>query len=197
MEIKISKSAHQCHGCESPFKHEQRIVSSMRRSPEGLVREDHCPDCWNNDKSEAAFCMWTAQFQDPKVLDQQPPEVFSPLRQVFYESAEREGRAAIAVAYLSGQLLRRQKVFRFIKQTVDPDTEAVVFLFSDRIGNRLIEVNDPNLSTGELERARQQLLHRLAEIEGTLDETEPETESDHEAGDTVEHGENESELAQT
>ncbi len=194
MEIKISKSAHQCHGCQAPFVHEQRIVSSMRRGPEGLLREDSCPACWTDEKSEQAFCMWTAQFQDPKVIEQQPAEVISPLRQVFYEAAERSGRAAIAVAYLSGQLLRRQKVFRFIKQTVDPDTEAVVFLFLDRIGNRLIEVNDPNLTTGELERARQELLHRLAELEGTLDE--PEAPSDHEGHEPVEHRENESELAQ-
>jgi hypothetical protein len=140
--------------------------------------------------------MWTAQFQDPKVLEQQPEEVFTPLRQIFYESAEREGREAVAVAYLAGQLLRRQKVFRFIKQTADPDTEAVVFLFLDRIGNRLIEVNDPNLSTGELERARQELLQRLAELEGTLDEPETDVESDNDSEEADAHGENESELAQ-
>lgn len=192
MEIKINKSAHQCRGCEQPFEHERRIVSSMRRGDEGLLREDFCPGCWNDERSASSFCMWTAQFQDPRVLEQQPAEVFSPLRQVFYENAEREGREAVAVAYLAGQLLRRQKVFRFIKQTADPDTEAVVFLFSDRIGNRLIEVHDPNLTTGELERARQELLRRLAEIEGTLDEPDGVTESDEES---TEHGESTSELA--
>lgn len=189
MEIKITKSARQCNGCEAAFVHEQRITSSMRRGPDGLVREDYCPSCWNDERSAASFCMWTAQFQDPLVLEQQPAEVFSPLRQAFYEAAEREGRQAVAIAYLAGQLLRRQKVFRFIKQSMDPETEAVVFLFLDRIGNRLIEVHDPNLTTGELERARQELLHRLAELEGTLDETESESES-------TQHGENESEYAQ-
>jgi hypothetical protein len=196
MDVKISKSAHQCHACAKPFEHEQRIISSMRRGPEGLAREDVCPECWNDEKANEVFCMWTAQFQDPKVLEQQPEEVFTPLRQIFYESAEREGREAVAVAYLAGQLLRRQKVFRFIKQTADPDTEAVVFLFLDRIGNRLIEVNDPNLSTGELERARQELLQRLAELEGTLDEPETDVESDNDSEEADAHGENESELAQ-
>ena len=194
MEIKINKSAHQCHGCGAPFEHEQRIVSAMRRSPDGLAREDYCPACWTDDRAQTVFCMWTAQFHDPRVLEQQPAEVFSPLRQVFYENAERQGRASVAVAYLAGQLLRRQKVFRFIKQTADPDTDAVVFLFSDRIGNRLIEVHDPNLSTGELERARQELLRRLAELEGTLDEPDVAMEADQES---VEHGESPSELAQT
>ncbi len=190
MEIKISKSAHRCCSCQAAFEHEQRIVSSMRRGDEGLLREDFCPGCWSDARSEAAFCMWSAQFQDPRVLEQQPAEVFSPLRQVFYESAESGGRAAIALAYLAGQLLRRQKVFRFIKQTADPDTDAVVFLFSDRIGNRLIEVHDPNLTTGELERARQELLRRLAEIEGTLDEGDTPSQVESES-----NGESTSELA--
>ena len=172
MEIKIGKSARQCHGCQKAFAHEQRLTSVLQRGPEGWLREDYCPDCWNEERGAAALCVWSAQFQDPAVLDQQPAEAFSPLRQAFYEAAERAGREAIALAYLAGQLLRRQKVFRFIKQAVDPETEAAVMLFLDRIGNRMIEVHDPNLTTAELERGRVQLLHRLAELEGTLDESE-------------------------
>jgi hypothetical protein len=172
MEIKISKSARHCHGCEKSFVHEQRLTSALHRGPEGWLRADFCPACWNGERAEGSLCVWSAQYQDPAVLDQQPAEAFSPLRQAFYEAAERQGREAIALAYLAGQLLRRQKVFRFIKQTMDPETEAAVMLFLDRIGNRMIEVHDPNLTTAELERGRVQLLHRLAELEGTLDESE-------------------------
>jgi len=172
MEIKISKSARQCHGCQKTFVHEQRLTSALQRGPEGWLREDFCPECWNDERGEKSLCVWTAQYQDPAVLEQQPAEAFSPLRQAFYEAAERSGRESIALAYLAGQLLRRQKVFRFIKQTTDPETEAAIMLFLDRIGNRMIEVHDPNLTTAELERGRVQLLHRLAELEGTLDESE-------------------------
>jgi len=172
MEIKISKSARQCHGCQKAFVHEQRLTSVLQRGTEGWQREDYCAECWSDDRGSTTLCVWSAQFQDPAVLEQQPAEAFSPLRQAFYEAAERTGREAIALAYLAGQLLRRQKVFRFIKQAIDPESEAAVMLFLDRIGNRMIEVHDPNLTTGELERGRVQLLHRLAELEGTLDESE-------------------------
>lgn len=172
MEIKINKSARQCHGCQKTFAHEQRLTSALQRGPEGWLREDYCPECWNDERGEKSLCVWSAQYQDPAVLEQQPAEAFSPLRQAFYEAAEKQGREAIALAYLAGQLLRRQKVFRFIKQTIDPETEAAVMLFLDRIGNRMIEVHDPNLTTAELERGRVALLHRLAELEGTLDESE-------------------------
>jgi hypothetical protein len=172
MEIKISKSARHCHSCDKSFTHEQRMVSALRRGPEGWLREDFCPGCWSDERGTDALCVWSAQFADPQVLEQQPAEVLSPLRQAFYEAVEGPGRPSIALAYLAGQLLRRQKAFRFIKQAVDPETDAAVMLFLDRIGNRMIEVHDPNLTTAELERGRVALLHRLAEIEGTLDESE-------------------------
>ena len=69
------------------------------------------------------------------------------------------------MAYLAAQLLRRQKAFRLIKETADPDSEMNLILFSDRIGNRLIEVSDPNLSHEELEQGRVKLMERLRELE--------------------------------
>lgn len=172
MEIKISKSARQCTACTKEFVHEQKLTSAMRRGPEGWLREDYCPGCLNEEQGASALCVWSAHYIDSNVINQQPAEVLSPLRQAFYEAAEKQDRSSVALAYLAGQLLRRQKAFRFIKQTVDPETEAAVMLFLDRIGNKMIEVHDPNLVTAELERGRVALLHRLAEIEGTLDESE-------------------------
>lgn len=172
MEIKISKSARVCVACSKEFVHEQKLTSAMRRGPEGWLREDYCPGCLSEEQGASALCVWSAHYIDPNVANQQPAEALSPLRQAFYEAAEKSDRASVALAYLAGQLLRRQKAFRFIKQTIDPETEAAVMLFLDRIGNKMIEVNDPNLTTAELERGRVALLHRLAEIEGTLDESE-------------------------
>src|SRR5262245_28148511 len=106
MEIKISKSARQCRACEKIFAHEQRLTSVLQRGPDGWLREDFCAECWTDERGAASLCVWTAQYQDPAALEQQPAEAFSPLRQAFYEAAERTGREAIALAYLAGQLLR-------------------------------------------------------------------------------------------
>lgn len=189
MDIKIGKSARVCHGCEKDFVHEEALTSTVRRGDEGWIREDFCATCWNEALGEQAFSAWSATYYDPHVAEQGEPESFSPLRQAFYEAVEKEERAAIAVAYLAGQLLRRQKVFRLLKETTDPDTEAAVLLFSDRIANRLIEVQDPNLTTSELERARHTLMERLGELEGTGEEDAEE--------ETADHGENQGEYAET
>ncbi len=165
MNIKIGKNAHTCAICETDFIHEQKI-NSLVRVVEGLFqREDFCNSCWEDNLAQGAYSTWGIQYYDPKVAEQEPEEVFSPLRKLFYDSLEDSSRPSIAIAYLAAQLLRRQKVFRLIKETKDPDNDSALILFNDRIGNRLIEVSDPNLAHSELDEARLQLMQRLTELE--------------------------------
>ncbi len=195
MEIKIGKSARNCVACGHGFLHEQELKSLVRLENQTLQREDYCAQCWDPSRAAGAFSLWSARFYDRKVAEQEAPEVFSPLRQAFYESVEAKGRAEVAKAYLAAQLLRRQKVFRFIKEANDPDTEVRIALFSDRIGNALVEVYDPNLSYEEMEEGRRALLRRLDELENpqaaggdavvTEGTSEEETETSEENGDYV------------
>ncbi len=180
MEIKIGKSARQCLGCRHRFVHDEELTSLVRVENQAFVREDYCPACWAPERGAGSYSVWSLRFYDPKVAEQEPPEAFSPLRQVFYESAEASSRLDVAVAYLAGQLLRRQKVFRHIKESEDPETGERVTLFSDRIGNRLIEVRDPSLTHEELESGRSRLVERLSELEAP-EETEESVEEDAES----------------
>jgi hypothetical protein len=176
MDIKIGRSAHTCAECECDFVHEQGINSLVRVVEDQFVREDYCGNCWGEERGQGTYSSWHAQYYDPKAAEQAPAESFTPLRQTFYEAVEETTREGLSVAYLAAQLLRRQKVFRFIKETKDPDTDAATILFNDRIGNRLIEVSDPNLSHAELEHARVRLMESLAKLEAPEEEAEPETE---------------------
>jgi hypothetical protein len=76
------------------------------------------------------------------------------------------------VAYLAAQLLRRQKAFRLIKESDESDGEVKLILFADRIGNRPIEVRDPNLTYEELEKGRRVLMERLSALERPVAEEE-------------------------
>lgn len=165
MEIKIGKMNRVCSGCEKSFEHEEQVRSLVRVVEGAFSREDYCAACWTNARAEAAYSTWSIQFIDPKVAEQQPPEVFSPLRQLFYEAVEQEDRIELAKAFLAAQLLRRQKVFRLIKESDGEDAEVRLSLYADRIGNRLIEVRDPNFSYPEMEVARKRLIERLEKLE--------------------------------
>lgn len=165
MEIRIGKSARTCGRCERDFAHDEQIHSLVRVAEEGFQREDFCGECWNEDAMAGAYCTWSPQYYDPAVAEAEPPEVFSPLRQLFYEAVEGESREELAKAYLAAQLLRRQKVFRLIKESDESEGDASLLLFADQIGDRLIEVRDPSLTHADLERGRQLLVERLAELE--------------------------------
>lgn len=165
MEIRIGKSARACTACGREFVHEEELTSLVRRTERELMREDYCAACWTDVRAEGAYSVWTPRFYDPKVAEQEPPEVFSPLRQVFYEAVESEERIDQARAFLSAQMLRRQKVFRRIKESDEADGEVHLLVFADKIGNRLIEVRDPNFSYAEMETARQALMQRLQMLE--------------------------------
>jgi len=165
MEIKIGKSAHACSICGRAFVHDEALTSVARIENRELVRTDYCSTCWKPECGNGAFCVWSPKFCDPKVAEQEPPEVFLPLRQLFYEAVESQERSELAVAYLAAQLLRRQKAFRLIKESDEGDGETKLVLFADRIGNRPIEVRDPNLAYEELEMGRRALMERLSALE--------------------------------
>lgn len=181
MEIKISKAGRICAACERDFEHEERVHSLLRASEGQMVREDYCAACWDSKgRGESSYSAWTTRYIDPRIAEQEPPEVFSPLRQLFYEAVEANERRELAKAYLAAQLLRRQKVFRLIKEAEEGEGDVRVALFADRIGDRLIEVRDPNLTYAEMEEGRQALLARLRELESP--EPEP-------SGENTEHAE--------
>lgn len=188
MDIKIVKSGKQCLNCETAFVHEQSIDSVVRIVDHQLAREDYCATCWPSVNRTVLYSQWKTAYYDPAVAESQPPEHFSPLRQTFYETLESQDRAQLAVAYLAAQLLRRQKVFRLIKESDGLDGEPRIALFSDRLGGRLIEVRDPDLTHGELETGRVVLMERLYALESGGSETPLAANASTTGTDTPNHG---------
>ncbi|MCH7909323.1 MAG: hypothetical protein IIB38_06870 [Candidatus Hydrogenedentes bacterium] len=149
----------------------------MRLEEGSLIREDFCTQCWGDNTATQTYSVWSPVFYDPLVAEQGSEESFSPLRQLFYDSVSSDERSSLALAYLAAQLLRRQKVFRLIKESDDPEATQHVILFSDRIGNRLIEVRDPSLTYAELEDGRRELMERLTALEAPEEEDQPDSQS--------------------
>jgi hypothetical protein len=178
MEIKITKSSAVCQLSGRPFVHDEEYTSVLRVRDGELVREDYAKDHWQDEFRKGSYSVWSTRFYDPKVAEQESPEVFSPLRQLFYEAVESEERVEQAKAFLAAQLLRRQKAFRLVKESDETETEVRVSLYADRIGNRLIQVRDPSFSYVEMEQGRQRLLARLQELERPEGAPVPEVAAD-------------------
>lgn len=166
MEIRIGKPGRVCAGTSRPFDHGEKVVSVVKIEDREIVREDFAESAWDPGRGAGAMAVWETQYVDPRVAEQEPEEAFSPLRKLFYDAFESDDRMQLARAYLAAQLLRRQKVFRIIRESDSEDGTGRFALFNDRIGNRIIEVRDPQLTYAELEAARVSIMEALAEIEG-------------------------------
>jgi hypothetical protein len=175
MEINIRKASAHCLACGKRFEHLQKHFSQVNPAPEEeLVREDYCAACWESGRAadaEHAFSFWLAKYFDPAAASQPDEREFGPLRTVFYEATESEDRVEQAIAYIAAHLLRRQKVFRFVKGFEDSENECNVSVFYDKLSGRLTEVADQAFSVQELEGARQEFVRRLERMEGSQDDS--------------------------
>jgi hypothetical protein len=165
MELRIGKQSAACAKSGRSFQHGEDVVSVVKIENQSLVREDFAKEHWSTEQREGALAVWETQYVDPKRAEEQPPEAFSPLRKLFYDAVESDDRVEMGKAFLAAQLLRRQKAFRLIKESDEAEGEARIALFYDRIGERLVEVRDRNLTYAELESGRRRLLEELAALE--------------------------------
>ncbi len=172
MEIKINRCSDACHQCEAVFAHQDKIHSVAQWNDSKLERQDFCKHCFADREEGDVWCAWASQYVDPKVAEAERQESFSPLRRLFYDLAASEERSSLAQAFLAAQLLKRQRVFRQIRETEEEQEQGTcrVCLYLDRAGNRLIETRDLNFSYTELDNARVLLMEELRQRETPSEE---------------------------
>ncbi|MCX8065408.1 MAG: hypothetical protein N3G21_09600 [Candidatus Hydrogenedentes bacterium] len=156
MEIRIRKNSPNCFNCSKNFEHEEDVWSQLIKRNDEFERQDFCISCWSEKKSNDVFSYWKHKYIDPKVIRKtQKLQEDSPLRKLFYDIVSKsETRREEAIAYLTSQLLRREKIFKRIKELALSKTDGHIIIYVDRLDERVVEVRDPNFSYPELEEAR-------------------------------------------
>ena len=175
MEIRIRKASAHCLACGKRFQHLDKHFSCVDTTEgQELVREDYCPACWESGRAadvEKTYSFWLSKYFDPSAASQPDEEESTPLRSIFREAVDKEERAEQAIAYLAAHLLRRQKVFRYVRGFENTEKESDVSIFADRFSGRLVEVPDPGFSVDELDEARRELIQRLEHTEEKQDDS--------------------------
>lgn len=171
MEIKINKCASVCCICGKIFVHEEKVYSKALIDTTVLERRDYCSLCDCSPTGVHVFCTWETVYADPKVKEEERQATYSPLRSLFYELADSTDRSDLAQAFLLAQLLKRQKVFRLIRESEENTETGRITLYLDRIENRLIETRDLDFKFAELESARVRLIEHLQRIENPEEAT--------------------------
>ncbi len=156
MEIRIRKNSPVCFQCSRAFQHNEIIWSQLVKNDKELERQDFCLNCWEQKSILEPFSYWKHKYIDPKEIRKlQELQNDSPLRTLFYDRISKsEGRKDEAIVYLTSQLLRREKIFKKIKEVVLSKADGHIIIYVDRLDEKIVEVRDPNFSYQELEEAR-------------------------------------------
>lgn len=176
MEISIQKESSSCMGCDTPFVHEQNHLSLLRIEEKNFLREDYCEKCWSErfaqSESNDIYSFWETKYRDPSVEKATPHEQFVPLLNLCYESIAHGEPADEAMAYMCALILRRQKVFRFIREGKDDSSGKDILVFSDKHNGTQINIIDPHLTESQLQEVKHQLEERLGKSRGQIDDQE-------------------------
>jgi hypothetical protein len=174
VEIQIQKESARCFACSQPFAHEQKHFSLLKIDGNNFLREDYCEGCWTESSASAAmheiYSFWETRYRDPSVERATPKEQFIPLLNLCYESIAQGGADAEAMAYVCAMILRRQKVFRFIREEKGDTSGRNVLVFSDKHNDTQIRVVDPQLTESQLGEVSRRLEEHLGHAGGQVDE---------------------------
>lgn len=173
MEIQIQKESQWCLRCKGKFTHDQKHHSLLRIEDNNFLREDYCEKCWPERSVPAdgdkVYSHWETKYRDPSVARATPEGQFMPLLKLCYESIAEGGRDAEAVAYVCALVLRRQKVFRFVREEKEQPSGKGFLIFADKYNDTQIRVVDPRLTEMEMQGVRRKLEEHMGSVRGQAD----------------------------
>jgi hypothetical protein len=174
MEIQLQKESSRCMQCDAAFRHEEKHFSLLRIEDELFIREDYCERCWPECSAALdmgrVYSYWETKYRDPAVARATPREQFVPLLSLCYESIAQGDPEGEATAYLCALILRRQKVFRFLREEAEETSGRTVLVFSDQHNDTQIRIIDPQLTDSQLQEVRQKIEERIGDGGGQANE---------------------------
>lgn len=174
MEIYIHKESSQCLRCQQAFCHDQKHYSLLKIDGADFLREDYCEACWTRQSmvpgTEEVYSHWETKYRDPAVVKATPKEQFMPLLNLCYESIALGGPDSEAMAYVCALILRRQKIFRFVREEKEEASDRKILVFSDKYNDTQIRIVDPLLTESQLQDIRQRLEEHIGYTKEQNDE---------------------------
>ncbi len=188
MEINIQRESAQCLKCGATFQHEEKHHSLLRIEDKNFLREDYCLGCWSEQPEQPAnktpdgiYSSWETRYHDPSVAKATPQEQFLPLLNLCYESIAEGGFAGESMAYMCALILRRQKIFRFVRETKEEEGERrSVLVFLDKHNDTQMRIVDPGLTDVQMQDVKERLEEKISPREQATDGEGPEATGEEE-----------------
>ena len=157
-EYDISRTSGQCLTCQKALEPGDEFMAAVREGEEGLLREDHCLECWQK-RPDAAdgdhLAVWRARVPQPQ--EKRKLLVDDPLIANFFERLEdAETPAKISYRFVLALVLMRKKILVYEgmrKSPEGPDRWTMRFKGTDRT----CEVIDPHMDEEKIAEVSQHL----------------------------------------
>ena len=160
-EWNIRACADQCAACGRNFTDRERLMSRLRFTPEGYLREDYCMACWPAQGTGGAggVSAWSAQWLAPA------PKAPEALRRETAESLLRElmesdDPAKRNVIFILAVMLERRRILAEREVQVQPDGRKIRVYEHKQTGESFV-VPDPGLRLREIESVQREVLELL------------------------------------
>jgi hypothetical protein len=167
LEIQIQKDSSRCILCNQSFAHEQKHYSLLKLNEDVFLREDYCEECWpkslNSDQDGSVFSRWQTKYRDPAAANATPEGEFMPLLRLFYDCLAGITPDSEALGYICALVLRRQKIFKFLKEEKEDSSGKTVLVFHDKYYDVQVKVPDPNLTETQFREVKQKLEEHLSQ----------------------------------
>ena len=150
MEWNIGKNAKKCLSCDRGFIENDEFFSALLDKGDAFIREDFCPDCWDQSDKETVYSFWRSKVAGGK----EPPKTKINIDVIFdlfikLEDAGDEEMSKLNLRFVLALYLMRKKILKLKSTKVVENSEILIFKAPD--GKSDFELLNPNLDADQIE----------------------------------------------
>ena len=160
-EWNIRACADQCAACQTKFADRETLMSRLRFTADGYVRDDYCAGCWPGREpgADAETSAWSAVWHAPA------PKAPEALRKETAESLlrelmETEDPSRRNVIFILAVMLERRRLLVEKEVQIQPDGVKIRVYEHKQTGESFV-VPDPQLKLAEIESVQREVMDLL------------------------------------
>ncbi|MDD2240187.1 MAG: hypothetical protein PHO14_01410 [Kiritimatiellae bacterium] len=160
-EWNIRTCADCCAACQTKYADGETLMSRLRFTPEGYLRDDFCADCWpeRSPGTETETSAWATVWHAPI------PKAEEPLKKETAESLlrelmETEDPSKRNVVFILAVMLERRRILAEKEVHLQPDGIKIRVYEHKKTGESFV-VPDPQLRLAEIESVQREVMDLL------------------------------------
>ena len=160
-EWNIRSCADQCAACQRKFADHETLMSRLRFTPDGYVREDFCSACWpaRSAGAIAEVSAWAATWLAPEKKTSEPLKKET-AESLLRELMEMEDSSRRNVIFILAVMLERRRILVEKEVQVQPDGQKIRVYEHKQTGESFV-VPDPQLRLKEIESVQMEVMELL------------------------------------